>query len=303
MEFFMSVHHAITDGWGNRELTNELIELYQSLKASAETPASAASNTYKEFVALEREIISSEGARDFWREHLSNARRTNLRPLPTPDPSPETNYFVSLETDLPKQLQKLSRDLRVSMKAVFLSAYLELVGALLGAEPVTVGVIANGRSERLSEALKALGLFWNIIPFCSSTETGDELGRIRAVQQSLIDAEQYARYPLAQILQDQQATELFSATFNFLHFHNMKGLPDESGLSLLGMKAHDKFHFPLNYIVSINSFNGNIALRVEYDKAYFTGETIRSMAGDYLSLLKRLCDRHAARKPGRSPII
>jgi hypothetical protein len=80
----------------------------------------------------------------------------------------------------------------------------------------------------------------------------------------------------------------------------MKSLPDKSGLSLLGMTAHDKFHFPLNYIVSINPFTGNIAFRVEYDKAYFTSETIRSMTYEYVCLLTHLCEQHVARNAARS---
>src|SRR6185436_1937010 len=98
---------------------------------------------------------------------------------------------------------------------------------------------------------KALGLFWNIIPFCCSVEASAPDSRVARVQQLLIDTELYARYPLPQILKDQQRDELFWATFNFIHFPNSTAGTTDRSLRLLSERLHDKFHFPLNFVVSI----------------------------------------------------
>nr|QEO74276.1 condensation domain-containing protein [uncultured bacterium] len=291
IEFLMSIHHAITDGWGNRAFLNQLVESYLALRRGEErTAAAPPTNTYKEFVALEREISASREAKDFWKNHLKSRPGQPLRKRePAGSQSPVSNYNLMFEPALTNRLRELSRDLRVSLKSLLLSAYLDLNAAETGEDTVTVGVVSNGRSERLSDPLKAMGLFWNIIPFCCSTAGEDRLSQVRRVQQLLIDTESYARYPLAQILEDQQATELFRATFNFLHFHNIKDLIANSGLRLLGAKAHDKFHFPLNFITAVDPTNGDLSLRVEYDRLYFGSEDINSMAGDYVNSLERLC--------------
>ena len=96
---------------------------------------------------------------------------------------------------------------------------------------VSVGVLSNGRIERLSDPFGALGLFWNIVPFCQLI-TEDKGVQIKNVQQSLIDIEPYVMYPLLQILSDQKKTELFFATFNFVHFHNAKNNFEQTGLKV-----------------------------------------------------------------------
>jgi amino acid adenylation domain-containing protein len=285
-EFFMSVHHAIIDGWGNQQLMNDLVEAYAALKRGEAKSPTGGPNTYKEFVALEHEIVSSKAAADFWRGHLSGHRWRPLKKRDSAhDERAETNHIAALRPELAARLKGAAKGQRVSLKSLFLSAYLDLIASVTGGGQNTVGVVANGRSERLSNPLKALGLFWNIIPFCRAGGSDDRPSQVRAVQQSLIETELYARYPLRQLLRERGEAELFSATFNFLHFHNMKGDKFDSGFRLLGQRLHDKFHFPLNYIISVDPFNENIAVRVEYDKRYFDGETIEAMSNDYLALL------------------
>ena len=71
-EFFTSMHHAITDGWSSIEFLNQLHELYSAFKKQEEITVSPVANVYKEFVALEKEIIGSLDASNFWKLHLEN---------------------------------------------------------------------------------------------------------------------------------------------------------------------------------------------------------------------------------------
>jgi hypothetical protein len=283
-EFLFSFHHAIMDGWGNQMLMSELVQLYTALKRGQVVPQRPVINTYKEFVALEQEITGSREAASFWQRHLSNHHPHDLpRAASNAGPSAEINYVEELDHELAAHLQRTSRAQSVSLKSLLLNSYLELIGGITGADRVTVGVVSNGRSERLSEPLKALGLFWNIIPFCCAVGGSDHVSR---VQQLLIDTELYARYPLLQILRDRQQDSLFWATFNFIHFPE-PDVDTASGLRLLNERVHDKFHFPLNYVVSLDSATENISLRVEYDKSYFDAAHIRTVTRDYINLLAR----------------
>jgi len=286
ISFFLSMHHALSDGWGNRELIAELAEAYAALKRGERVERTTAGSEYKEFVALEREIIASEEAREFWGKHLAGHRQEPLpRRTATRQPSSQTNLAGTFDDALAAKVRDASRNLRVSVKVILLGTYLNLLGRLTGQERVTVGVVSNGRSERLSNPLKAMGLFWNIIPFCGPASAPDRASHLEAVQQGLINAEAYARYPLLQIMEDLRQTELFFATFNFLHFHNVKEIPSDGGLRLLGFSGHDKFHFPLNYALSVDPFRGDINYRVEYDRAYFSENTIELLTDEYIELL------------------
>ncbi len=285
-EFLMSIHHAITDGWGNVEFHNELYEIYSALKKGEEITVVPTANVYKEFVALEKEIIGLQDASNFWNLHLKDYTYKPLKPLTT---SVEQVEAVALEYNFDSEIiadvRELCQKLRVSPKALFLSTYLDLIGTMMKSNRVCVGIVSNGRTERLSDPFGALGLFWNIIPFCQPTRE-DKQVQIKNVQQSLIDIEPYVRYPLLEILSDQQKTELFFATFNFVNFHNAKNLKADTGLKVNNRRFHDKFNFPLNYAVSMSSVQGNVSLSVKYDKMYFSRQEIRSMIHNYIEILK-----------------
>ncbi|HAX75960.1 MAG TPA: hypothetical protein DCY88_09015 [Cyanobacteria bacterium UBA11372] len=90
-EFFTSMHHAITDGWSSTEFLNQLYELYSILKQGEEITVSPAANVYQEFVALEKEIISSPDASNFWKMHLKNYTYQPLQPLINPKKQVEYN--------------------------------------------------------------------------------------------------------------------------------------------------------------------------------------------------------------------
>jgi hypothetical protein len=108
------------------------------------------------------------------------------------------------------------------------------------------------------------------------------------VQQLLIDTESYSRYPLTKIFEDQGKSELFFASLNFLNFHNAKHAFESSEVKLPSSGNHDKFHYPLNFVVSVNPNTGEVWLRVEYDRSYFSVETVESMTDDYIAHLKSL---------------
>jgi len=288
-ELLLSFHHAITDGWGNQQFLKELVEFYVAFKYGRVPQNTPLTNTYKEFVALEHEITSSREAADFWRRHLSNHQPHALlqRSPSITGQSIEINHTEEISPDLLVHLKRVRLTQRVSLKSIFLTAYLELIGGITREKQVTVGVVSNGRSERLSEPLKAIGLFWNIIPFSCSIDGSDSDSRVKRVQQLLIDTDSFAGYPLPQILKDQQLNELFWATFNFITFPTSDRDTLDTRLRLLSAKGHDKFHFPLNYVVSVDPSSEKTQLRIEYDKSYFDHEQILALTRNYMDLLHR----------------
>ena len=283
IEFLMSMHHAITDGWSGIEFVNQLDELYSALKQGGEITVIPADNVHQEFVALEKEIIRSTEASNFWKLHLQNYKYQPLPPLKAINRQKaiEDNFSAEIILDL----RECCRKLKVSPKAIFLSAYLDLINAVMKENQVSVGVISNGRTEKLSDPFGALGLFWNIVPFCQTIIEDKDL-QIKNVQETLIDIEPCVTYPLLEILSDQKTTELFFATFNFVNFHNAKTVDKHTDLKIQKKMIHDKFNFPLNFAISMESLSGNVSIHVEYDRTYFTGKDIESMLQNYIKILE-----------------
>jgi NRPS condensation-like uncharacterized protein len=71
-QFTMSFHHALMDGWSVATMLTELFQIYLALvsgaKLSREIPAAA----FRDYVAAERDALSSDEARSYWHEKLSD---------------------------------------------------------------------------------------------------------------------------------------------------------------------------------------------------------------------------------------
>ena len=285
----MSIHHAIDDGWGNQNLLGTLFTLYGRICRGEAAQIPPAANVYKEFVALVHETTRSEEARAFWNSRRLNA--TGLSRL-TRGATESQNSFGStfaIDAALGSELRQVARRHNVSVKAVLLNAYLELIAWKIGAAAPTVGVVSNGRSTRLSDPLNALGLYWVLLPLGMDAGCTDRGASLKNIQEQLAAIETHALYPLQKIEERFGPGELFFATFNFVNFHNAAQARNEAGAALLTEGGHDKFHYPLNYLFSMGTSDGVIAVHVEYDNTYFPDSAIAGMNAELVDILTRHC--------------
>jgi aryl carrier-like protein len=289
LDWFFSCHHAIMDGWGHRAFMNELVRSYLTIKAGKKPDPIAPDRIYHEFVLYQEAVRNSEKAREFWRGYLQGAGPASLSCATPPVPvegEPGTAVHV-LEPAAVEALSQVSRSSAVSMQALVLGAWCESLRILTGCELVIVGVLMNGRSEFLSDPLSAVGLFWNIAPVVSRVSQ-PPLQQAAAVHKDLIEIQPYSAYPLPQLLEDHGGNDLFFCSFRYLNFWNLQQLPAESGLQLLGLRAFDRFSFPLACTASFNPVGGDAVLRLEYDTEVFAAGAVRSALDRFVSLLRDL---------------
>ena len=300
-EFGMAIHHAIFDGWGNIELLKELFASYTFLKEGGILDTRPAPLVHKELVALEWEMMAEPSARQFWQEAVQQTRHEPLQRQggyrEAVGSSSTNTQTQRLDAALVARLHAYAKEMKVPLRTVCLSAYLDLIATYRRdkagtAHPTeTVGLIANGRSERLSDPLKALGLFWYMVPFCHTIYPYDKQAQITSVQAHLNALNDYIHYPLPSILQAVDKPELFFATFNFVHFHNEQDIAATTGLQLLGQKGYDRYHPPLNMVVAVDPL-GSVAppvdIELTVDRQYFDTEEIGSLLKKYQMILSQL---------------
>jgi len=235
------------------------------------------------------ETAKSGEARAFWNSRALTA--TGLSRLTRKPGEPQNSFGRTLGIDaaLGAELRQLARRHNVSVKAVLLNAYLELIARTSAVAAPTVGVVSNGRSTRLSDPLNALGLFWVLLPFGMQEGRTAPGERLKRIQEQLAAIETHALYPLQSIEERFGPGELFFATFNFVHFHNAAQLRSDAAATLLAEAGHDKFHYPLNYLFSMGAPDGGIAVHVEYDNTYFSDSTIEGMNAELVTILTGHC--------------
>ena len=285
-EFVMSIHHAISDGWGNVIFFKELFATYARLKQGHKVDETPMPLIHKELVAIEKEMMASTEATTFWQQQLASHQEYLLEPRSSLEELKPlvVVYSQMIDNDLIIKLQTMVQTEGVSLRALFVSAFLVLLAEPRDAASITVGLVANGRSERLSDPLNSLGLFWYFVPFCHSVQA-DKIKQIKSVQNQLLEIDFYAHYPLNQILADQQKTDLFYATLNFVHFHHTDHVGAQD-LQIQQERYYDKFHFPLNYTIIVNPLSGEIELSVTYNQLYFSPDSVALMLDKYLANLR-----------------
>jgi aryl carrier-like protein len=290
-----SCHHAIMDGWGHRALLNDLVKAYLSLKSGTKADLGEPDIACREFATFQEAVRRSEMAMTFWREYLDGVNpaaltlpvSANLSVSQDQTLLHEASLVRHFTPELVKALLHAARKNAVSMQALTLSAWFEVLRALSGQELVVAGVIANGRSEYLSDPLSAVGLFWNIIPVVSRSTLSLSALAVE-VQRDLAEAGPYSAYPIVQLLADRGAHELFSSTFRYLNFWNTQQIPKDSGLRLLGVRSYDRYSFPLNCSVVVDPSQNGGYLQLDYDPGGFERDRVAGVLDHYYSLLERV---------------
>lgn len=223
-------HHAIRDGWGREILLNQIFS-----RALGGGPPPPDAGSFYEFLALEQEMRSDPAAQRFWSEQL----RDHTPPRAHEPVAGDRPGLARAQLGSGRALAERAREAGVSLKACVLTGI--LIRRRQAGHSPTVGVVANGRSPRLTDPLGSLGLFWNLVPF----HVHDDVPTVAEVHAQLLRIEPLATYPLTAMHAD--PTQLFDETFNFVHFHHRRR---PAGLQVEELHFHDRFHFPRNLVAS-----------------------------------------------------
>jgi amino acid adenylation domain-containing protein len=284
-EFFMSIHHAIDDGWGNQHFLSQLFDRYRRIRNGESPVVSAQPNVFREFVALERDMAGSLEAESFWRsEGIVAAGVADLIER-QPQRAEAVRYGTTTTESFLRDLHSACRSARVSLKAAVLAALSRAMRRHFRVDVATVGVVCNGRSDRLSDPLRALGLFWNLAPISLGEPEGGSLLEWE-VQRRLTRMEPFTMYPLAKIARLYGVEELFFATLTFTNFHNRFNGEVGDGVRVEAARTLDRFHYPLNFHVAVHGRADVLGITVEFDTRYFSQESVRELTSLLLEELQ-----------------
>jgi amino acid adenylation domain-containing protein len=263
---FVSFHHALLDGWSGIELRNALLTHYRDAKAGRPAlPVPAGHSVYREFVALERELVADGPARDFWRAAMSSPRTREAvasvrRALTVPWPGPRVTEETALPAPVMAAVVRHAGRTHVTVKAVLLTAAAMAVAQAYGGLPsLAMSVVTNGRSERLTEPFRSTGLFWNMVPVAISTRGAQ--GADARVQRDLDALAPYGAFPLRVIETELLGEPLATPVFNFVNFRNAA---EGAGRFAEGV-VQSRFHFPLTFFVKFTDGPDGPAARLRID--------------------------------------
>src|SRR6185436_6048472 len=249
--------HAISDGWSTMSTLTEIFEDYAALargEAPPERPPLAA--TFRDFVFLERQVLASPEARDFWNRKLvaleperlprwsNGAEATPGGPAGGPDADHKPT--ATFRPGVVAGLEQLARLADAPLKSVLLAAHCKALGVLTGRTDVVTGLTTHGRPEE-ADGEQVRGLFLNTLPFRLLLSDGSWADLVRRTFASELELMPFRRFPLAAIQRLRGGAVLFESAFSYLHFHAVQRIVRPGQLEVFGEGSSDLSitHFPL----------------------------------------------------------
>ncbi|MEH1860172.1 MAG: amino acid adenylation domain-containing protein [Nostoc sp.] len=290
-QFSFTEHHVILDGWSVASMITELFRRYLSLLGeNISFPESSPTTAYRDFIALEREVLKSDECLRYWRQKLYNSTVTTLpRWWLNCDQVSNISRSISvhnieLSLNVSLALKQLAQIARVPLKSILLAAHLRVLSLLSSQTDVVTGLVSNGRLEEV-DGERILGLFLNTLPFRLQLSGGTWLDLVQRTFDTERELLPHRRYPLAELQRILGQQPLFETAFNFTNFHVYQGIVRLNEVQLLSSKYFAVTNFALCTQFSLDEFSSEINLDLEYDVRQFSSKQIEAIGGYYARTL------------------
>ncbi|MGI8306317.1 non-ribosomal peptide synthetase/type I polyketide synthase [Saccharopolyspora hattusasensis] len=299
-----AVHHIVSDAISTFTFIEELLAVYEALRAGRRAELPPATATYLNFLNWQNRFLASQDAQrmlDYWRQALPAEPPVLNLPTDKPRPAVQTNNgaseFFVLDEELTARVHALAREHDVTVFVVLLSAYYLLLHSYSGQDDVIVGSPVSGRTQ--DEFASVYGYFINPLPLHVSLSgeptVGELLARTRDTVLNGLDNQEYPFVLLVDELggaHDPSRSALFQAMF----------------ILLTHKVATEKYGYRLEYVelpeeegqfdITLSAYEDEADRRFhcvfKYNSDLFRPETIQRLAAHYRNLVDSLTRTPAA---------
>lgn len=291
-QFTLSLHHAILDGWSVAATLTEAFAFYAELLNAQDTLPSLGAPLaleFRDFVALEQEVLNSEEALQYWKHKLADATVATLpnwKPPAQAASTPQAQVFnIPIASEVSADLNNLARETAVPIKSVLLAAHVYVMHLLSGQTDVITGLVTNGRPESV-DGERILGLFLNTLPFRQCLRGGSWLDLVQHAFKAEWEMLPYRRYPLAYLQRLHGGEELFTTVFNFMHFHIYESVLQRDDFHIIGeSKVFEQTNFVFMANFSLDIVTSQVQLALNYDVTALTNEQVQTIGAYYQNVL------------------
>ena len=264
LQFGLSFHHALWDGWSDATLVAELFAAYKALTQGQAPQAAPPPPPYSAYIALELAALGADEHRRYWAQALEGARQPWWAAFPQAQCS---HLFCEIDAAMSAAVIALAERLGVQEKSVWCTVYAALGALLDGHDRVLGSVVTHGRPE-IAGAEQTVGLFLNSLPLQVDTRADSWNALIVQVNALLAQHQAHRHYPLAQI-QAELRLDCSASLFNFTNFHVIGNAGAQSDVVGSGSFGLDQTNYKFSVDVQKNDASNRHVLRVALDPTVF----------------------------------
>jgi amino acid adenylation domain-containing protein len=290
VQFSLSFHHAILDGWSVASLQTEVFKAYAELVRTGRKTLELAplSLTPKTTVTLERRALQCRAHQAFWREYLDEYVFCALPCANNgsePDAGP-SRQIARIDDEVCAGLQRLAADLQVPMRTLLLAAHVRVLGMVSGKTDVTTGLVCNVRPEQ-ADGEKVLGLFLNTLPFRQKLRHTSWSELIRETFAAELSVMEHRQYPYFQLYLDHGRVPFYEVIFNYINFHVYEQLKDAESIGAIDAGGFEDTGFAL----AVNcSYTAGRGIELALASSRVPSEHIGRMLGYYVTALTSMAE-------------
>ncbi|WP_188309469.1 non-ribosomal peptide synthetase, partial [Streptomyces sp. CBMA123] len=290
----VTLHHAITDGWSEGLLFQELGACYTARAGGPATAPAPLAVRYADYSAWEAEPATVElyrGQLAFWREQLARLPEEAGIPADLPRPVLLSGEGATVTVPVPADLQKRLAAWGSGHEASLFATAVTVLAALLhrynGEDRVVVGVPVANRPR--AEWEPVIGYFANTlalpVDLAGDPSLRQLLGQVRTVA---AEALSHQNVPFDRVVEalgvarDPSRNPVFQVMCSV---NQVVPPPELPGLSVeITEMRNDSAKFDLELAVSYTA--DEVGFAFDYASDLFERETVERLAADYLALLE-----------------
>jgi amino acid adenylation domain-containing protein len=285
-------HHLLLDAWSARLVYQEVLTLYEALRAG-NVPDLPLPPPYRSYITWLQEQDMAK-AESFWRKELHALRRPTMigGTWPAADgAASETDYGTQkllLGPSMTRALLAFARQHHLTVNTLLQGGWALVLNRYSGEAEVLFGVTVSGRPIALEAADQMIGLFINSLPLRIGLTAGSAvLPWLRELQAKQLEVRRYEYTPLFHI---QSWSEMSRGTPLFESILVSENVPvdDPQSWPVQPQQREDylfKNNYPLTVTTTIEA-SRELALRMAYDRRHFDDATIARLLKHFQAALE-----------------
>ncbi|NEO73075.1 non-ribosomal peptide synthetase, partial [Moorena sp. SIO3H5] len=312
-QLLWSLHHIILDGWCFPIILEEVRSYYQAYNQGQSCTLPSTSPYQDYIVWLQNQDYVKADA--FWQRSLQGYKaptplvveRAGQRQPQQPSALRSTQeQALYLGTETTQALQFLARQYNLTAATLMQAAWAILLSRYSGELEVLFGVVVSGRSAKLSDIEKRVGLFTNTLPLRVLVPAQAQLiPWLQQLNQQQLEMQTYSYSSLVEI---QKLSEVPSGIPLFASILSFGNYPIDSSviqqwdpsLRIERLESFSQTHYPISVIIA--GWNEDLYIKISYEHSHFDSDTILRMLGHIQTLLVAIAT-NPKQQLGRLPLL
>jgi surfactin family lipopeptide synthetase C len=307
VQFVLSFHHILLDGWSSRVLTREVWALYEAYCAGRELRLPPV-RPYSDFIAwLQRQDPSR--AEFFWRRVLKSfgaPTKFGIDRAAAEQPEAGSDHGernVLLSERASSALQQWARENRLTLNTLVQGAWAIILSRYSREADIVFGTVVSGRPATLAGVESMVGLFINTLPLRTQVPPDAHLiPWLKELQSRQLEARDYEYSELVHVQRWSDVpsgTPLFESIVIFENYPLSDPIAADDDPSENTFRCFEKSNYPLNLMVVPGS---RIDLRILYDEQRFDSAAIEGLLRHLRTVLEGM-PAHPGLRLGDLPLL